>query len=143
VLADGDAPEQFSPNDEAALTALGVSVQVWSDQLCLEERAMLDLPWDCVLKSAKLAHEELHFPVPANVGSVLKTAVTLDIESWVDSPELRAAIGKAARASSWFKDVTRGDQWFKAIAPAFADPKFLKTDLARKLDSLWSWVENA
>lgn len=143
VLADGDAPKQFSPSDEATLTALGVSVQVWSDQLSLEERAMMDLPWDSVVKSARLAQEELNFPVRDNVGSSLQAAVDSDIGSWVDSPKLRAAIGQAAKASSWFKDVTRGDLWFKTIAPAFSDSEFLKTDLAVKLNTLWMWVENA
>jgi hypothetical protein len=143
VLADGDAPQQFSDADVAALAKLGISVQVWSDQLCLEERAMMDLPWDCVVKSARLAHEEFHCPVCANVSSALKAAVSPDIESWNDTSEMRTAIGKAAKASGWFKDVTRGDLWFKTIAPAFANPTFSKTDLGAKLNNLWSWVENA
>jgi hypothetical protein len=44
--------------------------------------------------------------------------------------------------SGWFKDITRGDLWVKAISPAFDDAGFLKKDIATKLAQLWAWAEH-
>lgn len=141
VLADGDAPKQFSETDETELTTVGIDVQVWSDKLSLEKRAIMDLPWKYVLLSVKLARDEAGYNVKDNVSSALNAAQSDDIDSWIDNSQLRAAIGKAAMSSSWFKDITSGDLWFKTIAPAFDDTEFLKTDLAVKLNNLWVWAE--
>lgn len=141
VLADGDAPNHFSEINEAELISTGIDVQVWSDKLSLEKRAMMDLPWEYVLISAKLARDEFNYSVGDNVSSALNQKINGDIEHWNESPQLRAAIGQAAMSSSYFKDITKGDLWFKAIAPAFDDADFLKTDLAVKLNKLWEWAE--
>lgn len=142
VLADADADDQFSPADIAELEKLGVPVHVWSDKLSLEERAFQDLPWDSVLVSLKLAQDELGFPVHDQVRSRFQEALDQDIRKWVDSAKLRTAIGLAAKKGGWFKDTTRGDQWFKAVSSAFSDTKFLKTNLALKLKTLWNWAEH-
>lgn len=143
ILADGDAPNQFSETDETDLVELGIKVAVWAEQLSLEERAMMDLPWENVLSSAKLANSgEPRFPVPDNVCSALGRAISNDIDSWEESLELRKAIGKAAKNSGWFKDVTRGDLWFKQIACAFEAQDFQSSDLAVKLNRLWEWAED-
>jgi len=141
VLADGDAPIHFSEDDETELREIGVDVQVWSDKLSLEERAMMDLPWDNVLASVKLAGEELSYPVFDNICSALKKSIDSDLETLIDCIELRVAIGEAAKKSGWFKDITRGDRWFRTISSAFIDPVFLESDLATKLNNLWAWVE--
>ncbi len=143
VLADADADDQFSQADINELTELGIQVQVWSEKLSIEERAMLDLSWDSVLVSVKLAQDELHFPSYEQVRSMLGEELDKDIDKWVDSPKLRKAIGGAAKKAGWFKDTTRGDLWFKAIATAFADAEFAKKDLAVKLNKIWAWAEHA
>lgn len=143
ILADADADDQFSQTDIDELTALGIPVLVWSENLALEERAMLDLSWASVLDSVKLAQDELNFPAHFQVRSKLGEELDGDIEKWVDSPNLRKAIGAAAKKSGWFKDTTRGDSWFKAISPAFTDADFVKKDLAVKLNKLWAWAEHA
>lgn len=143
VLADGDAPEHFSDKDVKNLVEQDIVVQIWSDNLCLEERAMMDLPWASVLASVKFAQDELYFPVYAQVRSKIKEDIANNIDNWDESSKLRIAIGKAANGGKWFKDITRGDLWFKAIAPAFSNSDFLKTDLAVKLDKLWTWAEDA
>jgi putative ATP-dependent endonuclease of OLD family len=143
VLADGDAPKQFSDEDAESLVKQDIAVQIWSDNLCLEERAMMDLPWASVLVSVKLAQDELNFLAYDQVRSKLEEELDKNIDNWVDSPKIRLAIGKAANGGKWFKDITRGELWFKAIAPAFSNSGFLKTDLAVKLDKLWTWAEDA
>lgn len=142
VLADADAEDQFSTADVAELTKLGVPVHVWSDKYSLEERAYQDLPWDSVLVSLKLAQNELGYPVYDQVRSRVQEAIDLDLEKWPESAKLRTAIGSAGKKAGWFKDTTRGDQWFKVVSPAFNDAAFLKKDLAVKLGALWSWAEH-
>lgn len=141
VLADADAEDQFSIADVAELVKLDIPVHVWNDKLSLEQRALQDLPWDCVLASLKLAQDELGFSVHDQVRSRLEEALDKDIDKWPESAKLRAAIGVAAKKGSWFKDTTRGDQWFKAVSPAFQDAGFLKKNLALKLEELWTWAE--
>ena len=141
VLADGDSIKQFSPDDINELTGLGISVHVWSENLALEERAMLDLPWANVLDSVILAKGN-EYPVHDQIQSKLGEKIHQDIIVWEESHKLREAIGKAAKASGWFKSITKGDLWFKMIAPAFKIDKFVSQDVAVKLNQLWGWAEN-
>lgn len=141
VLADGDSPKNFSPDDEAALKDLGIDVQAWSDFLSLEERAMVDLPWEYVLMSVKLAHESFAMAVQANVSSALNGAISADYMTWAESGAMRKAIGLAAKNSDWFKDITKGEAWFRQMSPVFENAEFQKTDLAIKMNALWTWAE--
>lgn len=143
VLADGDAENQFSPKDEKELSDLNIPVVMWSDKLSLEERAFQDLPWPSVLASLKLAQDELKFPVYDHVRCrYLAGDLEKDTGTWKDSPELRTAIGVAAKKSSWFKDTTKGDLWFKAVHQAFLDANFANKNLALELGKLWAWAEH-
>ncbi|MDK7584542.1 AAA family ATPase [Alcaligenes faecalis subsp. phenolicus] len=142
VLADADAEDQFSTADVAELTKLDVPVHVWSDKYSLEERAFHDLPWGSVVVSLKLAQNELCYPVYDQVRSRFQEALDQDIEKWPESAKLRTAIGFAAKKAGWFKDTTRGDQWFKAVSPAFNDAPFLEKNLAITLEALWTWAEH-
>jgi len=142
VLADGDAEDQFSQADEVELLKSGIPVQVWSEKLSLEERAFQDLPWANVLVSVKLAQGELGFPAHDQVRSKFLEDLDKDVGTWKDSPKLRTAIGGAAKKAGWFKDITRGDLWFKAISPAFQDAIFSKKNLALELGRLWAWAEH-
>ena len=46
---------RLSDTDAEDLAKEGNEVLIWSDQLALEQRAMLDLPWSSVQASVKLA----------------------------------------------------------------------------------------
>lgn len=142
VLADADADDQFSPADVAELVALGIPVTVWDGKLSLEERAFQDLPWASVIDSVKLARDVLSFPAYDQVRSRFMADLDQDIGKWIESAKLRADIGLAAKKAGWFKDTTRGDQWFKTLTPAFADPGFSEKDIAIKLSKLWAWAEH-
>jgi len=143
VVADGDAPKDFSEKDAEEITQKGIEVLMWSDQLALEQRAMRDLPWASVQASVKLA-QELGFDVRANVRSKLNIALDEDIMKWPESDELRKAIGDAAKskASPWFKSMSDGQAWFEVIAPAFDDPGFKQRELATKLSHFRAWVDH-
>jgi putative ATP-dependent endonuclease of OLD family len=142
VVADGDAEKQFSPAHEAELEGKGIPIHVWVDKLSLEERAFQDLPWASVIASLKLAQTVPSLTVYANVRSKYQKDLDNEVSNWVDSPELRLAIGKSAKGCDWFKDMTRGDLWVQAVSPAFADPAFVKKDIPVKLAKLWTWAEN-
>lgn len=142
VVADGDAEKQFSPANEAELEGKGIPVHVWTDKLSLEGRAFQDLPWVSVIASVKLAQTIPNSTVYANVRSKYQMELDEDVGKWIDSPELRLAIGKAAEDCAWFKDITRGNLWVQAISPAFADPTFVKKEISVKLAKLWAWAEH-
>lgn len=142
VLADGDAEKQFSPEHEAELRDKGIPVHVWADKLSLEERAFQDLPWASLIDSVKLAQTFPSLTVYANVRSKYQKELDEDVGTWVESADLRLAIGKAAKGCDWFKDINRGDLWVRAMSPAFADPDFLKKDISVKLFKLWEWAEH-
>lgn len=141
VLADSDANDNFSAEDVKELIKLGIHVHVWSNNLSLEERAFLDLPWFKVLASVRLAQDELCFHAYDQVLSQF-TGLDKDIDNWTDCPELRIAIGIAAKKSGWFKDTTRGDLWFKAISSVFQEVTFGEANLILELEKLWAWAEN-
>lgn len=143
AVADGDAPKDFSPQDAEDLVSAGIEVLMWSDQLALEQRAMLDLPWASVLATVSLA-QKFGFPVHENVRSKLNVVLDQDITEWVDSPGLRKAIGDAAKAkaSPWFKSISDAETWFETIRPAFNDAAFKQRELATKLNLLRTWVEH-
>lgn len=141
VLADGDAQDQFSDKDAADLNGKQVEVVMWADELSIEQRAMVDLPWEQVQASAKLAIE-LGFPVHDQVRSKLNIQLDEDIVKWQDTAELRKAIGSAAKASNWFKNIAYGEQWAQAIFPAFADTEFQQKNFAVKLGQFRTWVDN-
>lgn len=141
VLADADADDQFSPTDVAELVALGIPVTVWDGKLSLEERAFQDLPWASVIASVKLAQYVLSFPAYDQVRTRFMADLDKDVGQWVESAKLRSDVGMVAKKAGWFKDTTRGDQWFKTLLPAFDDPDFAKKDIAVKLAKLWTWAE--
>jgi len=141
VVADGDAEEQFSPSHEAELEGMGIAVHVWGGKLSLEERAFQDLPWASVIAGVKLAQTVPSLAVYDNVRSKYQKELDRDVGKWVESADLRLAIGRAAKDCDWFKDITRGDLWFQAMSPAFADSDFSKRDIPTKLAKLWSWAE--
>ena len=142
TVADGDAPAQFSAQDAEDLRDKAIEVLIWSDQLALEQRAMLDLPWASVLESVKLA-QGLGLSVHDNVRSKWMAALDSDIMKWTDSLELRKAIGDAAKSKApWFKTISDAQRWFETIAPAFDDPAFKQRELAAKLDRLRVWIDH-
>lgn len=141
VIADGDEQKQFSNQEAADLDKQGVAVVMWSEELSIEQRAMMDLPWAQVRASTKLA-KELGFPVHDNVRSKLNIQLSEDTDQWQDTADLRKAIGSAAKSSNWFKNLAHGEQWAQVIFPAFEDAAFQQKEFATKLGQFRTWVDN-
>lgn len=61
---------------------------------------------------------------------------------WIESDELRKAIGDAAKSSDWFKSISNGERWFEILEPAFDDVEFKKSDMGTKLNQLRAWLDH-
>ena len=142
VMVDSDQPKDFSEDDAAALTGENICVVTWKGKLSIEERVFLDLPWAGVLEAFNLA-SSLN-PEPHRVLDQVRSKYGLGFDSnvstWADSERLRVALGSAAKASKWFKSVTKGRQWADTVVPHLSDLG-VDSDLRALLDQLRTWVD--
>lgn len=144
VLADSDAPSQFSDSDAEALRRDGVFVTKWSDHYSVEERIFLDLPWEGVICAFELACE-IRGESGATVDQVstqLGQVVDRSARRWTDSPAMRRAIGQAAKAGDgWFKRQDHAQRWAQIICAHLDDPSMSNTDFVRQVKALRAWIE--
>lgn len=145
VLADSDEPDHFSDADADDLNGKGVVVTKWDDAMSIEERVFADLPWPGVMASFEAAgairgdREQ----VLAHIESQYGPAFDRECAAWTDRPQLRKAIGKAAKASEWFKRQSWAQEWVNSISGCLDDAGIRDTDLVRKLNALRQWVDCA
>lgn len=144
VLVDSDAPDDFSDTDAQALRNAGITVVKWDGALSIEERVFADLPWAGVLASVDAARaiwkddSRLLDQVQTHFGQ----GFDRNFAEWADTPTLRTALGKAAKASEWFKRQSRGREWAAVISCHLADNAIRQSDLVRQLTSLRGWIDN-
>lgn len=140
-LGDSDAP--MSP-DAATLRAAGIQVILWANNMAIEERIAADLPWDgmkdVVTYAAGLyGRQSVDSAIASRLGAAVPGG---DIAGWQETPQLRAAIGLAAKSAN-------GNGWFKKIelAEGLGDvvcrriPDVPGTDLATKVAELRQWID--
>lgn len=144
VLADSDEPVQFSDAHAQALRDIGITVAKWNGALSIEERVFTDLPWAGVTASFETVRAIWNDDARLldQVKSQYGDGFDRDFETWADSPELRTALGKAAKASEWFKRQSRGQEWAATIAGHLTDDDIRESDLVRQLTSLRGWIDN-
>jgi len=144
VLADSDEPDQFSDTHAQALRNADITVAKWDGAFSIEERVFADLPWAGVMASFNAAcnicgdDNRLLDQVQTQYGDNFDRVSS----AWVDTPRLRTALGKAAKASDWFKRQSSGREWAGAISSYLADNAIRETDLIQQLTSLRSWIDN-
>lgn len=144
VVVDSDADDQFSNDDSQALRGIGITVVKWGGVLSIEERVFADLPWVAVVASFAAARAiwnddaRLLDQVQAQYGE----GFDRDFVAWADGPELRTALGKAAKSSDWFKRQSWGREWAAAVSGYLIDDAIRDTDLVRQLTSLRGWIDN-
>jgi hypothetical protein len=145
VLADSDEPGQFSDADADYLRLKGVAVIVWDGALSIEGRVFADLPWAGVMAAfeAACAIRGSRDQVLDNVKSQYGPGFDRNYRAWTDVPQLRAALGKAAKASEWFKRQSRAQEWAAAICAYLDDAAIRNTDLVRKLNAMRDWIDRA
>lgn len=143
VMADSDNPSQFSQSDAEALAAAGVAVTLWGGGVSIEERAFADLPWEGVIASFEAAcvqHDRSR--VTDQVQSKYGVKLPRDPVQWQDTEAMRAALGKAAKGSDWYKRQDRAREWVAAISEHLDDPSVANTDLMRQLAALRTWIDD-
>lgn len=145
IVADSDAQDKFSDADAEQLRKSGVPVVMWSGNTSIEERAFLDLPWEAVIKSVDCAvtlngdRDRLLDQISTQFGA----GFDRDIASWNDTPELREAIGTAAKhdKTGWFKRIAFAETWAHIISPCLDQTAMAEKDLVKKLVDLRSWID--
>lgn len=145
VLADADAPAQFSDTDAEILRAKGITVTTWDGGLCIESRVFADVPWPAALAAfaAACAIQDPRDKLLDQVQSQYGAGFQRDPAAWTDHPALRVALGKAAKASGWFKRQSWGEQLADAISTYLGDTAIQGTDLVRKLEAVRGWIDCA
>jgi energy-coupling factor transporter ATP-binding protein EcfA2 len=114
LLADSDRP--LNP-DRPTLESRGVVVFCWEDNFAIEERIVQDLPWDGVAELVCLAMDqwgrESVRDAVADKAGMSPNDLGGDPTAWLESAELRGAVGKAAKEHSVGKPKRKG--WFKRV----------------------------
>jgi len=141
VLVDNDAPIQFSNDDATALSKQGIKVVMCPKNSAIEQSVINDLPWLDVLASVSLA-TELNRPALQNVRSKFDAALPSDISQWPESLELRTAIGDAAKASGWFKNITDAEHWVETIAASLTSIAFEDSGMGSRIVKLREWIDH-
>jgi hypothetical protein len=137
-LGDSD-----DPPDEAGMIDANVTVLLWADALSIEERAARDLSWAAVVSVlrhgiAKKGEQTVRGSLIGIHGltDALKTSQLLEL---AETPELRVAIGSAAKGGGWFKSLDDGEVFGRIIADDL--PNALQLDLANKVSALRTWID--
>ncbi|UES44299.1 ATP-dependent nuclease [Roseibium aggregatum] len=143
VLADSDERVQFSDAHANDLRNAGILVAKWDGALSIEERVFADLPWAGVMASFEAGRAIVNDD--ARLLSQIQTqfgqGFDRNIAAWVETPELRTALGRAAKVGEWFKRQSRGQDWAEAISGHLGDDAIRDSDLVRQLTSLRDWID--
>jgi putative ATP-dependent endonuclease of OLD family len=142
TLFFGDSDRTLNPS-QSDLEAAGATVITWGDSCCLEQRITKDLPWAGIQELLSLAvsikDEDKVRAAVCGKFSLDKTSLRDAIASWPEGPELRTAIGAAAKDGDWFKRTDIGEQIGK-VATKYL-PVIPKSDLAVTISALRTWID--
>jgi len=141
VLVDSDAPDKFSDDDAHALQLNGIEVIKWDGALSIEERIIADISWDHVVASVECAEAMLGIVVLDHIQSQYGSGFERDRDNWNETAEMRTAIGKAAKASDWFKQQDRAQEWFEVLKDLLDRLDLAETDFIKKITQLRDWVD--
>jgi len=141
VLADSDAPDHFSQDDANALRQEGVEVICWDGGVSLEERVLSDIPWAYVLETVACARRIHGDKVTDHINSQFGTGFERDPSKWSEDPNLRLAIGKAAKHCEWFKRQSWAAEWAEVIKSVLDLQDLANTDFVKKINTLRSWID--
>lgn len=138
LLADSDC--KLSPNPET-LEKAGVRVIQWEGETKTELRCALDLPIEALqpMVNAGISHQGEAGVLNALGGRLgVKTLCVADwLANKITEEKVRRAVGEAAAAGAWFKDVERGRILGDLARAHWA--AISSKDLGRKLASVSAW----
>jgi putative ATP-dependent endonuclease of the OLD family len=143
VLLDSDEPAD--PVEVARVRQKGVTIHEWPEACSTEERILLDVPWDAVGSLIKFAVECVGAAsVKDNINNVCKAAglaeiADLTLQAALDTPRFRRAIGKAAKAKGWYKDIARGERLAEIVMAA--SDKMAGKPVSAMIVALRQWID--
>ena len=145
----GDSDKAINPTEEK-LRSLGVEVVLWDGNMSTEQRIAKDIPITKLQNLVEAASEtkgkrscidscnaEL-----TNLGvtssELFETYIDDLLQNGMDEHTLRKAVGNAAKASRWFKNLNDGEKLAKLVVEVL--PDIANTPLWITLDVLEKWV---
>lgn len=137
---------------ETRLRDEGITVLLWDNKLCLEQRICLDLPLNALQDYIDLA-VQVRIDEFGNEISEAKLAVlgqlkdkgnlqvqSCNFEGWnISENEVRKTLGYVSKTCGWFKDQSRGQRLGELVL-RFWDAIDPDSDLRRKIALLKDWV---
>jgi len=120
----------------------GIEVIQWAGSMATEERLAQDLPWESLIKMVNLAIEENGLQsIITHINNELskETQQNNPVEIWIESDDLRTAIGLSAKKKNWFKRINLGEQLGVIITECLDSIK--TKDLGMKLSILQDWAK--
>lgn len=147
LLGDSDKP--IKPTEQE-IRASGAEVLLWDGKMATEQRISADIPMATLqaLMEAAIEIKGEHSCIDSCKTELVKlganaAAVTgIAIDDWhrngIDEPTFRAAIGNAAKASKWFKNLNDGERLAELVAKAL--PGIADTPFGTKLQALEKWI---
>ncbi len=143
VVADSDAKDKFGEEHSSELEKEGVSVFCWdwASEFSTEQAILSVLPWHYVISSLAFLDEEGRFTKDSISNS---GGLASNISEWDETPELRVAIGlaaKNAKKKNWFKRIDIAEQWVEVIQGVFGHKEILESDFWKKIQGLRTWIE--
>ncbi|MGE3319852.1 MAG: ATP-dependent endonuclease [Candidatus Berkiella sp.] len=150
TLCDNDTPKQFNNDNIKELIDAGIQVFSWAEGNSIEQQLFLDLEWadlsETLTTIAKVHDSKTKESLIQSINCLL--SVSGDSNTWIESMQLRQAIGLAAAGknangdskdnSHWFKRIDYSENLFNFVIPKLSNDTLLKS----KLMDLWRWVQN-
>jgi hypothetical protein len=140
VVFLGDSDTSDIEIKKGEMECEGISVQLWRDRLAIEQRVFNDLPWEGVLEALIIATDEKSVEsITDSVASKLKKKPQ-DIGApgnWLDSVELRGAIGSCAKEKGWYKRIDTGEALGRIVIKHLST--LATNDIPEKLEFVKAW----
>ena len=138
VLCDSD--EKNLNDNKKDMKVEGIKIFDWDENNSIEQQVFNDLPWDAIkeliaYQESKSCEESVRNSVESKFGKKLSQDWKED-----DTPEIRRALGEAAKGSRWFKRIDHGEFLGSVIFKYF--DKIKDKTLGKKLQELSGWIDN-
>jgi hypothetical protein len=127
------------------LERIGVETAIWPGQSATENQIFFDLPWPSVCELLNFAgeKEESGFTGIRDATQAKRTnppdQLPTELEQWLETDDLRIAIGKVAKAKKWFKRTDYGEKLGAVTFQALEE--IAEKDLSRTINKIRRWID--
>lgn len=142
-VTDSDIRAKTTIEQKEELKGLGVVVIECEPENAIEQQVFKDLPWDGIRELVAYAEEN---KTTESITDSMKTAYNGAgplPDDWrnLDTPEMRQALGKAAKKAEWFKRFDHGEFLGATCCKYLEDMR--GTHLATQIDNISGWIDDA